>query len=107
MDPLTIIQGTDNRWFHKNSEAHRALLLREVIDEFETPDKVSPLDEDDWKNVLVYKNAMRTIVKASTVFKGAFFPTSSSVIPFLHTIFMELAKMKDKLKGEHRDFDPQ
>ena len=108
MDPLTIIQGTDNRWFHKYSEAHRALLLREVIDkffgDFETPNKVSPLDDDDWKSVLVYENAMRTIVKASRVFEGAFFPTSSSVIPFLHTIFVELAEMKDKLAGVHREY---
>ena len=108
LDPLTIIQGTDNRWFHKYSEAHRALLLREVIDkffdEFETPDKVSPLDDDDWKSVLVYENAMRTIVKASRVFEGAFFPTSSSVIPFLHTIFVELAEMKDKMAGVHREY---
>ena len=108
MVPLTIIQGTDNRWFHKYSEAHRALLLKEVIDKFfevhETPDKVDSLDDEDWKNVLVYENAMRTIVKASKVFEGAFFPTSSSVIPFLDTIFVELDEMKDKLKGDHQAY---
>ena len=38
------------------------------------------------------------------MFEGAFFPTSSSVIPFLDTIFVELDEMKDKLKGDHQAY---
>ena len=113
--PLTIIQGTSNRWFFKYSEAKRALLLREIIDKFfdqyEFPekgrakDKVEALDEEDWENVLLYENVMRNIVEASVVLEGALYPTCSSVIPFLDTVVVELEKMKNRVKiGDQRNY---
>ena len=113
--PLTIIQGTSNRWFFKYSEAKRALLLREIIDKFfdqyefpekgKAKEKVEPLDEEDWDNVLLYENVMRNIVEASVVLEGALYPTSSSVIPFLDTVAVELKKMKNRVKiGDQREY---
>ena len=29
VEPMTILQGTSNRWFFKYSEAHQALILKE------------------------------------------------------------------------------
>ena len=95
LEPLAIIKGTTNRWFFKYSEVHRALLLKDSINTFlesyeNLPDKLEVIKEEDWDLLLVYENAMRSIVDAAKVLEGELFPSASSVIPFLDAIFEEL-----------------
>ena len=108
VDPLSIIQGTSNRWFFKYSEAHRALLLKDHIntffEEFETPDTLDPIEEYDWEMIVVYENAMRILVEAGKMFEGELYPTASSVIPFLYTVFEDLDTLKDKVEGAAKVF---
>ena len=107
---LTVIQGTENRWLFKQSEAERALLLQESINRFfdehgdELPNKVCSIEEEDWDNIALYEKAMRSVVKASRIFEGGFFCTGSSVIPFLDSIFVELEALKQNLRGAKRIF---
>ena len=91
VDPLSILQGTENRWFFKYSEVHRALLLKEHITEFfftyDIPTTLEILDDDDWGLVLVYENALKEVVEAAKLLEGEKYPSASSVIHFLETIF--------------------
>ena len=104
VEPLAIIQGTTNRWFHKYSEARRALELKDSInqffDEYETPENLSSFTEGDWHMLLVYENAMRSVVDASKVLEGELYPTASSVIPFLDAVRLDLEEMSTKEKSE-------
>ena len=104
---LTVIQGTDNRWFYKYSEAHRALILRDNIDAYFNQydgDTIDPIDEDDWKLILAYENSLRTLVQAGKVLEGELFPTASSVIPFLDTVFADLTSLSAKMSGDGKRF---
>ena len=109
VETLTVIQGTDNRWFYKYSEAHRALILREHIDAyFDQYDGVlDAIDEEDWKLILVYENSLRTLVQAGKVLEGELFPTASSVIPFLDTVFADLSSLSAKMVGAAKGFVDQ
>ena len=107
---LTIIQGTDNRWFYKYSEAERALILKEHIDSYFDNYEGTALeafDDEDWKLILVYENSLRTLVQAGRVLEGELYPTASSVIPFLDTVFEELTTMSAKLDGASKRFVDQ
>ena len=37
-DPLTIIQGTTNRWYYKYQEVERLLLLKAHVERFQLDD---------------------------------------------------------------------
>ena len=102
--PLAIIQGTDNRWFHKYNEVKRFLELKDTViqfyDNFDIPDRIVRMDDDDWHLLLVYENAMRMVVEAAKVLEGELYPTASSVIPFLDTVIDDLKEMSGKEKTE-------
>ena len=105
--PLAIMQGTDNRWFYKYSEAKRALELRESLEtwfqEYNAPASLEKLDEEDWERILAYQNAMKVVVESATVLEGLYYPTASSVIPFLAATHAELEQLAEKLTNEeHR-----
>ena len=103
VDPLSIIQGTKNRWFFKYSEAKRALLLKEHIStfyaEFQIPDTLDYIEQYDWHMIEVYENTLRFLVQAAKMFEGERYPTASSVIPFLDTVFDDLETLKHKVEG--------
>ena len=88
------MQGTDNRWFYKFSEAKRALELQDSLEiwfqEYNTPASLEKLEEEDWGRILEYQNAMNVVVESATVLEGMYFPTASSVIPFLAATLTEL-----------------
>ena len=60
------------------------------------------ITEDDWENINIYHAAMKTVVEASVIFEGATYCTGSSVIPFLDSIFQQLQKLKNGIRGEHK-----
>ena len=101
--PLSLIKGTDNRWFHKAAEAHRALELKEVIDvffdEYNIPESLHKLEENDWNMLLIYDQAMEVIVEAAKILEGELYPTASSVVPFLDNIVEQLSSLKTKIKS--------
>ena len=110
VNSLTIIQGTDNRWFYKYSESERALILREHIDSYfdnYEGNTLEAIDDEDWKLILVYENSLRTLVQAGRVLEGELYPTASSVIPFLDTVYDELTTMSNKLHGASKRFVDQ
>lgn len=102
IEPLSMIVGTDNRWFFKYSEVRRALELKDTVDSFfdcyEEIATISRIENDDWNNLLVYENSLRLVVEASKHLEGELYPTASSVIPFLDTIFDDLKKLSRDLK---------
>ena len=108
VDPLSIIQGTSNRWFFKYSEAKRALLLKEHIStfysEFQIPDTLDSIEQYDWHMIEVYENALAFLVEAAKMFEGERYPTASSVIPFLDTVFDDLETLKHKVEGGAKFF---
>lgn len=98
---------------------HRALLLREHIDTFfdtfDIPATLDKIEEDDWQLLLVssyfsgvlhftyllpqvYENALKRVVDSAKLLEGELYPTASSVIPFLDTIFEDLKLMKQSLQ---------
>ena len=100
VEQLTIIQGTTNRWFYKYAEAERALILKDHINTFLEDyegDGLDQFDPDEWKLILIYENSCKTLVKAAKVLEGELYPTASSVIPFLDTVFNELYIMKRRI----------
>ena len=52
----------------------------------------------------MYENALRTLVQAGKVLEGELYPTASSVIPFLDTVFADLATMSSNLRGTAKIF---
>ena len=99
---------------------HRALLLREYIDTFfdtfDIPATLDKIEEDDWQLLLVssyfsgveapfylfttqvYENALKRVVDSAKLLEGELYPTASSVISFLDTIFEDLKLMKQSLQ---------
>ena len=98
--PLAVIQGTDNRWFHKYAEVKRFLELKDTViqfyDNYDTPIHIVRMEDDDWHLLLVYENAMRKVVEVAKVLEGELYPTASSVIPFLDTVIEDLKEMSGK-----------
>lgn len=47
---------------------------------------------------------MKRIVDSAKVLEGELYPTASSVIPFLDTIFEDLKMMKQSLQGPGKQF---
>ena len=107
-EPLAIIQGTSNRWFFKYAKVHRALLLKDTINDFfqdvDLPATVDQFNDSDWELLLVYENSMKSIVEAAKVLEGELYPTASSVIPFLDTVFEDLKIMSRSLQGAGKLF---
>ena len=108
VEPLAIIQGTSNKWFFKYAEVHQALLLKDTINDFfqdvEVPPTVDQFNESDWELLLVYENSMKSIVEAAKVLEGELYPTASSVIPFLDTVFEDLKLMSRSVHGAGKLF---
>ena len=107
IEMMTIIQGTANRWFFKYAETKRALVLKEYIDVFldnYEGEALEVIDENDWTLILTYENALRTLVEAAKVLEGELYPTASSVIPFLDTVFYELGQLSSKLTRVAKSF---
>ena len=106
-DPLAILRGTTNRWYFKFREAERLLLLRVHVERFqeinEDPED-EPLDEDDWHNIAIYVNSIKTLSHASDLLEGETYPTASNVIPYLDTVFMELGDLARRLPPGDKDF---
>ena len=106
-DPLSIIQGTTNRWYHKYQEVERLLLLKAHVERFQLDDDFPYelfLDEDDWKNLSIYVTAVKVISDASDVLEGRDYPTGSSVIPFLDQIFAHLSHLIQGLPQNQRAY---
>ena len=74
--------------------------INQFFEEYETPENLSRFTEDDWHMLLVYENAMRSVVDASKVLEGELYPTASSVIPFLDAVRLDLEEMSTKEKSE-------
>lgn len=103
--PLSIIQGTSNRWFYKFQEAERLLLLKVHVERFQQDDDFSydlVLEDDDWTNLSVYVTAVKVISDASDVLEGRDYPTGSSVIPFLDQIFAHLSQLIQRIPSNQR-----
>ena len=84
------------------------MILKEYIDlffkEYDTPPSLSALEQEDWKLLLVYENSLRLVVEAAKTLEGELYPTGSSVIPFLDTIFEDLKKLSGNLSGIEKSF---
>ena len=106
-DPLAILRGTSNRWYFKFREAERLLLLRVHVERFqeinEDPED-DPLDEDDWHNIAIYVNSIKTLSHVSDLLEGETYPTASNVIPYLDQVFMELGDLSRRLPPADKDF---
>ena len=106
-DPLSIIQGTSNRWYYKYQEAERLLLLKVHVERLQQQDDFPydlVLEEDDWKNLSVYVSAVKVISDASDVLEGRDYPTGSSVIPFLDQIFAHLSQLIQRIPSNQRAY---
>lgn len=106
-DPLSIIQGTSNRWYYKYQEAERLLLLKVHVERLQQQDDFPydlVLEEDDWKNLSVYVSAVKVISDASDVLEGRDYPTGSSVIPFLDQIFAHLSQLIQRIPSYQRAY---
>ena len=103
VENITIIQGTANRWYYKYAEAERALILKEPInlflDDYEG-DALEQFQPDDWKLITIYHNSLKTLVKAANILEGELYPTASSVIPYLDSVFNDLSILKRKLSED-------
>ena len=55
----------------------------------------------------MYENSLRTLVQAGKVLEGELFPTASSVIPFLDTVFADLTSLSGKMRGVAKRFVDQ
>jgi hypothetical protein len=47
---------------------------------------------------------MRILVEAAKMFEGELYPTASSVIPFLDTVFEELKTLSGKVRGAAKSY---
>ena len=58
VEPLAIIQGTSNKWVFKYAEVHRALLLKDTINDFfqdvDVPATVDQFNDSDWELLLLF-----------------------------------------------------
>ena len=52
----------------------------------------------------MYENSLRTLVQAGKGLEGELFPTASSVIPFLDTVFADLTSLSAKMSGVSKRF---
>ena len=95
MNPLRTVKGTSNRFFSKFFEVDRFLEVRRAVDIFiddyeKLPDYCEEFEETEWNVLKTYRDALDSIVKASVILEGRDYPTGSSVIPFLDSIYEEL-----------------
>lgn len=99
LNPLSVVQGTDNRWYFKYSEVKRTAQLKASImalqDQFyeRIPDRLDPFEDEDWPLMESYVSAIAPFVKATEYFSGEKYMTSSSVIPALDQITTDLEKL--------------
>ena len=109
LDPKRTVRGTSNRFFTKYFEVDRFVEIRSSIElffeEYESqPDNCDPLDEEEWELLVVYKDSLKLIVKSSEILEGRDYITSSSVIPFLDTIYAEIEEMSKNTTGEGKKY---
>ena len=97
MKQLSIVKGTMNRWFSKYFEMNRFLDLEQALKEFQAEDLPSTLSQvnfEDWSNLRFYVQSLKSVVDSATMLESETSCTSSSVIPFIATIFDELESLK-------------
>lgn len=78
------------RWYYKFLEVKRVLVLRPHVQKFQEDqegfDDSLCFDEDDWKNLTIYFNSLKTLADNSDMLEGQNYPTASSVIPFIDQV---------------------
>ena len=78
------------RWYYKFLEVQRVLVLRPHIEKFQDDqeglDVSLCFDEDDWQNLKIYFNSLKTLSDNSNILEGQNYPTASSVIPFIDQV---------------------
>ena len=63
---------------------------------------VKKFDETEWTVLKTYRDALDIIVKASVTLEGREYPTGSSVIPFLYSIYEEIYDLQVGSPGSER-----
>ena len=97
--PLSVVQGTDNRWYFKYSEVKRMVELKSSITAYQDqyyedlPDRLDLIEEGDWPLLISYVKAVAPFVKATEMFSGGNYITSSSVIPTLDQMATDLTSL--------------
>ena len=97
--PLSVVQGTDNRWYFKYSEVKRMVELKSSIMAFQEqyyediPDRLDLIEEGDWPLLISYVKAVAPFVKATEMFSGGNYITSSRVIPVLDQMSTDLTTL--------------
>ena len=91
-------------------EVQRALDLKEMIqkrfNEYDNvPDNVEALEDEDWEMPTVYEKAMKNVVQSANVLEGELYLTTSSVIPFLDTIYDGLSSQQKSLHRMVKDWE--
>lgn len=77
------------RWYYKFLEAQRVLVLRVHVQKFQDEqgfDDSLALDEDDWNNLTIYFNSLKSMAENSDMLEGQNYPCASSVIPFIDQV---------------------
>ena len=78
------------RWYYKFLEVQRVLVLRPHIEKFQDDQEGLDVslwfDEDDWQNLKIYFNSLKTLSDNSNILEGQNYPTASSVIPFIDQV---------------------
>lgn len=97
--PLSVVQGTDNRWYFKYSEVLRIVELRSSIKAFQDmyyedlPERLDLIEEGDWPLLVSYVKAVSPFVKATEMFSGENYITSSRVIPVFDQMTNDLSTL--------------
>ena len=99
ISPLSVVQGTDNRWYFRYSEVKRMVELKSSIIAFQEqyyeniPDRLDLIEVEDWPLITAYVKAVDPFVKATAMFGGGNYITSSIVIPVLDQMSTDLTKL--------------
>ena len=78
-------------------------MIQKWYNEYKVPDHLEALEDDDWEMLAVYENAMKNVVQLANVLEGELYPTTSSVIPFLDTIYDALKTQEKMLHRMEKD----
>ena len=64
----------------------RLLELKVYVEKFQEENNI----KEDWHNLKIYYNSLKTLSDASDLLEGQTYPTASWVIPFLDQASLEL-----------------
>ena len=73
--------------------------IEAFFEEYDIPDHLAPLSDEDWGLLSIYDKAMQVIVESGKILEGELYPTSSSVIPFLDNIVEQISLLKAKARS--------